>query len=116
MINEAEFSKKLVEDLLVNAVSSINDAAKQYSKDFKDVAFLNLLASLVCTMVYNKLVPKGRTEDQIVNDYKIYKPAIENCISSGFTTAFENLGTGVPVDYYCSITVIPEPKNKELPC
>lgn len=114
-INLEDYSKDLTKSIVEETVKILSEEQVKYGSEFLDVMMLNILASLTCTMVYNKLknYPKGSTADQISDAYQEFKLGMQNAISSGFQGAFTEFA-GSSYEYKTNISISEEVENNKL--
>jgi hypothetical protein len=91
--------------------------AKKYGNDFGHNLIIDLVKSILATVVVNSLlnpiIPKGMAvEEGTILSYRTVKTDILNAISDAFGYAMK-IHTGNDTDYLCEIKPIAEPINKK---
>lgn len=121
IVSPEEYGKYMTETLTSEVLRLVDDDEPRFGADWALTVRLNLIASVMSTMVYRCLSqePKAAASFEEATSlahsgYKGLKSAIEDAVAVAFQGAFQTY-TDKPADFYVQISPIPEPTN-ELPC
>ena len=114
-----DYSVQLVKTILSETVELLDKEDRKLGRDFFDVTLINLLTSLVATIVYRHL-PTSETLKKLSDKdkqahYFAHKVEIQAAIALGFQTAIKTFN-GVDADYFCTVAPVPDPAPGSLPC
>jgi hypothetical protein len=112
-IDLEEYAGDFATNIISEAFSLINQERKTHGEEFATNVILTILASTICTVVYDQLYNdrKMKVSPELATErYAELKDAIQNAVSTGFSGAMTAF-SGRDTDYYCQVSIVPASLN-----